>query len=183
MDGDASSGRKVLMGRIGAAHGIKGEVRVQSFTDEPMNIAAYGPLDTDRPGVSVRFAALRPAGKGMLVARIEGVADRTAAERLNGVSLYLDRSLLPAHEDEDDFYLADLVGLEARLTDGSIIGRVNAVHNHGAGDILEVGNPRSGDSFLYPFTRAVVPEISIAKGYLVIEPPAETEIGEAEEPD
>lgn len=182
MDGGASSAKTVLMGRIGAAHGIRGEVRVQSFTADPMALGDYKAFSTGRPGLSLRILSLRAAGKGMLVARIEGVSDRDAAERLNGVELYVPRADLPAHEDEDEFYLTDLVGLEARLVSGQIIGTVAAVHNHGAGDILEVREPRTNDSFLYPFTRAVVPEVSIGGGFLVIDPPIEAEPGE-EEPD
>ncbi|MGV3651263.1 MAG: ribosome maturation factor RimM [Devosia sp.] len=169
------------MGRIGAAHGVRGEVRVQSFTEDPMALLSYRSFETPRAGVSLVLVGLKPVGKG-LVARFEGIADRTAAERLNGLDLLVDRSRLPKAEDEDEFYLADLVGLSARLVDGREIGAVTAVHNHGAGDIIEVGDSRTGDSFLYPFTRAAVPEIRIAEGYLVIDPPVEAEPGE-EEPD
>ena len=108
--------------------------------------------------------------------------DRSGAEKLNGVELFVDRSLLPEPEDDDDFYHADLIGLAARLADGTQIGVVAAVPNFGAGDLLEIRDPRSGDTYLYPFTKAVVPEIRIAEGYLLINPPIEAEPGE-EEPD
>src|SRR5690349_17914984 len=98
------------MGRIGAAHGIKGEVRVQSFTEEPLALKGYGPFTTNRPGLTIEIENARGT-TNMLVARIKGVPDRTAAERLNGVELYVDRALLPEPEDEDDFYHADLIGL------------------------------------------------------------------------
>jgi 16S rRNA processing protein RimM len=169
------------MGRIGAAHGIRGDVRIVSFTEDPMALAGYGPFDTNRPGLVVEIASARPGGS-TLIARIKGVFDRTAAEQLNGVELFIDRDRLPATGDEDDFYHADLVGLEARLTDGTVIGKVHAVPNYGAGDLIEVRDPRSGDTFLYPFTKAAVPEVHLKDGYLVIDPPTEAELGE-EEPD
>jgi 16S rRNA processing protein RimM len=169
------------MGTIGAAHGIKGEVRIASHTQEPEAIADYGPLQTDRPGLVVTIEAAR-LQKTVLIARIKGVRDRNAAEALNGVSLFVDRSQLPEIEDEDDFYHADLIGLDARLESGVSIGAVSALFDHGAGDILEVRDPRSGDTYLYPFTRAVVPSVRIAEGYIVIAPPLDADPGE-EEPD
>ncbi len=171
----------LLVGRIGAAHGIRGEVRIAPFTQNPTDIAAYGPLHTDREALSVSIVAVRVQGNGV-VARLKGVDDRNAAERLNGVSLFVPRTALPDPEDEDDFYHADLLGLKVRLEDGTEIGEVLGLPNYGAGDILEVRDPRSGDTFLYPFTRAVVPKIDIEGGYLVVSPPIEVEPGN-EEPD
>ena len=179
--GIATSGSMILMGRIGAAHGIKGEVRIQSFTEDPMALVDYGPLATNKPGLTVTILSARTT-TNVLVARLDGVNDRNEAEKLNGVELFVDRSLLPEPDDDDDFYHADLIGLRARLADGSEIGVVSAVPNYGAGDLLEIRDPRSGDSYLYPFTRAVVPEIRVAEGYLLIDPPIEAEPGE-EEPD
>jgi 16S rRNA processing protein RimM len=169
------------MGRIGAAHGIKGEVRIRSFTEDPLALADYGTLDTDRPGLTVTIVSAR-AGPDMLIARIEGIGDRSAAEKLNGVELYIDRDRLPAPEDEEDFYHVDLLGLRAQLADGTTLGEVTALPNFCAGDLIEIRDTRSGDTFLYPFTREVVPEIHIAEGYLVIEVPIEIEPG-GEEPD
>lgn len=177
----AGDGARLLIGRIGAAHGIKGEVRLHSFAHNPADIGAYGPLATDRPGLTLVIEVVRPAGGPMLIARLRGVADRTAAEKLNGVGLFLDRAALPATED-GDYYHADLIGLKARRTDGTVIGMVVGVPNFGAGDILEVRDELTGDTFLYPFTRATVPEVNVAGGYVVIEPPVETEPG-TEEPD
>lgn len=177
----AAPTNRILMGKIGAAHGIKGEVRITTFTGEPEAIASYGPLDTDRAGLTITIEAAR-LNKNVLVARVKGVGDRNAAELLNGVSLFVDRSRLPDPDDEDDFYHADLIGLDARLDTGVSIGEVSALLNYGAGDLLEVRDPRSGDSFLYPFTKAVVPTIRIADGFLVIAPPLDAEPGE-EEPD
>ena len=172
---------RLLLGKIGAAHGIKGEVKVASYTEDPTGLAGYGPLSTNRPGLTVEIVALRPTGNG-LVARLKGVADRTAAERLNGVELYVDRDKLPEVDDEDDFYHADLIGLEARLSTGTVIGKVSAVPNFGAGDLIEVRDQTTGDTFLYPFTRASVPEVHVKEGYLVIDPPVDADPGD-EEPD
>jgi len=177
----AAPANRILMGKIGAAHGIKGEVRITTFTGEPEAIASYGPLDTDRAGLTITIETAR-LNKNVLVARVKGVRDRNAAELLNGVSLFVDRSRLPDPDDEDDFYHADLIGLDARLDTGVSIGEVSALLNYGAGDLLEVRDPRSGDTFLYPFTKAVVPTIRIADGFLVIAPPLDAEPGE-EEPD
>ena len=177
----ADTSSRILMGTIGAAHGIKGEVRIASHTQEPEAIADYGPLQTNRPGLVITIESAR-LQKTVLIARIKGVRDRNAAELLNGVELYVERSRLPEIEDEDDFYHADLIGLDARLDNGVSIGAVSAIYDHGAGDILEVRDERSGDTFLYPFTKAVVPLVRIADGYLVITPPLDAEPGE-EEPD
>jgi 16S rRNA processing protein RimM len=178
--GDISP-KKLLMGRIGAAHGIKGEVRIQSFTDEPLALLDYGPLTTNKPGLVIEIETAR-ATTNVLVARLKGVTTRDAAEKLNGVELFVDRAKLPPPDEDDDFYHADLIGLDARLGDGSVIGQVTAIPNFGASDLIEVRNARTGDTFLYPFTKAVVPEIRLAEGYLVIEVPIEAEPGE-EEPD
>jgi 16S rRNA processing protein RimM len=176
-----ASPKQLLMGRIGAAHGIKGEVRIQSFTEEPLALKDYGPLATNRPGLVIEIEAAR-ATTNVLVARLKGITDRNAAEKLNGVELYVDRDRLPPPAEDDDFYHADLIGLEARLDDGTVLGQVTAIPNFGASDLLEVRAARTGDTYLYPFTRAVVPQVRIAEGYLVIEVPVEADPGE-EEPD
>jgi 16S rRNA processing protein RimM len=166
-------GNRILMGRIGATHGVRGEVRIQSFTEDPLALASYGELETNRPGLTVIIEAARTA-TNVLIARLRGITDRNAAEKLNGVELYVDRSNLPEIVDEDDFYLADLVGLTARLIDGTELGQVLAVPNYGAGDILEIGGAGL-ETRLIPFTRAAVPEVHIAEGYVVVDPPAEVE--------
>lgn len=175
----AEKSNRILLGTIGAAHGIKGEVRVTSHTQDPEAIASYGPLDTNKPGLTITIESAR-LQKTVLIARLKGVRDRNAAELLNGTELYIDRARLPDPDDEDDFYHADLIGLDARLETGVSIGKVTALHNHGAGDILEVQDERSGDSFLFPFTKAVVPTIRIAEGYLTISPPLDADPGEEE---
>lgn len=176
-----ASPKQLLMGRIGAAHGIKGEVRITSFTEEPLALKDYGPLATNRPGLVIEIETAR-ATTNVLVARLKGVTDRSAAEKLNGVELYVDRDKLPPTSNDDDFYHADLIGLEARLIDGSVLGTVTAIPNYGASDLLEVRDGRTGDTFLYPFTKQVVPEVHVADGYLVIEVPLDSDPGE-EEPD
>ncbi len=171
----------ILLGTIGAAHGIKGEVRITSHTQDPEAIASYGPLSTDRGTLTITIEAAR-LQKNVLIARLTGIRDRDAAEKLNGISLFVERDKLPEPDDEDDFYHADLIGLDARLDSGVSIGRVIALHNHGAGDLIEVQDELKGDTFLFPFTKSVVPTIRIADGYLVIAPPLDAEPGE-EEPD
>lgn len=161
----------ILMGRIGAAQGLKGEVRINSFTQDPVAIANYSPLETDRDGLIVTITAARPH-KNLVIAAIEGVGDRTAAEALNGVRLYVPRAALPEPEP-DEFYHADLIGLAARDTAGKTLGSIAAIFNHGAEDMLEIA-PETGQPILVPFTRAAVPEVNLAGGYVVVDPPAET---------
>ncbi len=167
------------MARIGAAHGIKGEVRVKSFTAEPLELAAYGPLEAV-DGRRFTIEAARPAGASpdMLVVRFQGVADRNAAEALNGLELTVPRERLP-EPDEDEFYHADLIGLDAVTPSGAPLGTVVAVPNYGAGDLLEIAPPR-GPSLLIPFTRAAVPEIDLSARRVTVDPPAE--VGEHDAP-
>jgi len=153
------------------AHGVRGLVRIKSFTEAPGDIAAYGPL-SDEAGA--RSFAVRVTGeaKGAILAAIAGVADRDAAEALKGTRLYVDRAALPVPVDAEEFYHADLIGLMAEDRAGRALGRVVAVHNFGAGDLLEIA-PEGGQSLLLPFTKAAVPEVDLAGGRLVVEPPAE----------
>jgi 16S rRNA processing protein RimM len=163
----------VLVARIGAAHGIRGEVRVKAFTADPAALAGYGPLEAP-DGRSFEIEALRPAAgtsPDMLVVRFRGVRDRNAAEALNGLDLSVPRDRLPAPDTADDFYHADLIGLEAVTIDGARLGTIVAVPNYGAGDLLEIA-PAAGATLLVPFTRAVVPEVDIAAGRVVVDPPA-----------
>lgn len=157
------------MGRIGAAHGIKGEVRITSFTDDPLAIADYGALDTDRAGLTITIAKAR-LSKNVIIATLKGVSDRNEAEKLNGVSLFVARERFDA-PDEDEFYHADLIGLEVRLADDSVLGKVTAVTNFGSDDLLDVKLKDNGKSIYLPFTRNVVPHVYIGEGYLVAVPP------------
>ena len=162
------------MGRFGAPHGVRGELRLQSFTGDPLAIADYGPL-TDKSGKKTfTLLNLRPQGKDMLVVRLKDVDDRDGAQALNGVELYLARDKLPA-PDPEEFYLADLEGLRAETATGEPIGRVVALRNFGAGDILEIAPASGGDTLMYPFTKAVAPIIDLASRRIVVEPPTETE--------
>ncbi len=164
----AGAARRVLMGVITGAHGVRGLVRVKSFAAEPAAIAAYGPLE-DEHGERRFVLDLRGAVKGVLIARLDGVTDRNAAERLKGTRLYLSRAALPEPEAEE-YYHADLLGLAVELKDGAPFGRVRAVHDFGAGDSLEVERP-NGRVVMVPFTRAAVPVVDIAGGRLVVDPP------------
>jgi len=158
----------VLMGVITGAHGVRGLVRVKSFTAAPAALAAYGPLE-DVSGER-RFALeLAGAVKGVLLARVPGVDDRNTAERLKGTRLYLPRAALP-DPGEEEYYHADLLGLAVVLKDGSPFGTVKAVHDFGAGDSLEIERP-DGVVVLVPFTSASVPAVDIKAGRLVLEPP------------
>ncbi|MGO9675249.1 MAG: ribosome maturation factor RimM [Methylocella sp.] len=164
--------RRLLVGRFGAPHGVRGEVRLQSFTGDPGAIAGYREL-SDASGAR-RFAikSLRRVKDNLFVAKIDGIADRSSAERLTNVELYLSRASLPAPAEEE-FYLADLIGLAALDESRTPMGRVANVLDFGGGDILEIAPPGGGETLLFPFTRAVVPEIDIAGGWLVIAPPVE----------
>jgi 16S rRNA processing protein RimM len=162
----------ICVARIGAAHGVRGEVRLWTFTEEPLAVLHYGPLTTRDGSRSFEVARAREA-KDHLVATIKGVTDRNAAERLNGLELYVSRDRLP-ETDDDEYYHADLIGLAAETAAGEPLGRVVAIHNFGAGDIIEIA-PASGSTLLLPFSNAVVPTVDIAGGRIVIEPPAEIE--------
>jgi 16S rRNA processing protein RimM len=158
---------RLCVGIITGAQGVRGAVRIKSFTAVPEDVAAYGPV-ADEAGQ--REFVLHPVGraKGVVIATIACVADRDAAERLKGVRLYVARDKLPA-PGEEEYYHADLIGLAAVLRDGTPLGRVRAVHEYGAGDSLEVLS-ESGVTVMVPFTRAAVPEVDLAAGRLVIEP-------------
>ncbi len=166
-----------MLARLGAAHGIRGEIRLKSYTGDPADVADYGPLQAP-DGRTFVIAAIRPVGDDMFVVRLDGVPDRTAAEALNGVELSVPRARLPEPE-EDDFYHADLIGLAAVSPAGEPIGTVTAVHNHGAGDLLEIA-PAAGEPLLVPFTRETVPTIDIAAGRIVVIPLPESEDDEDE---
>ena len=155
----------VCLGRVVGAHGVRGIVRVQSHTANPDDLAAYGAL-SDETGT--RHFALTVAGhvKGLVLARIEGVDDRDAAEALRGTDLYIPRAALPPTEDEE-YYHADLLGLRAESEDGTALGQVSAVHDHGAGPIVEI-QPPDGPSTLVPFTREHVPAVDIEGGRMVV---------------
>jgi len=160
----------ICIARIGAAHGVRGAVKLWTFTEDPLAVKAYGPLLTKDGARSFEVATAREA-KGHLVATLKGIATREDAERLNGLELYVAREKLPATE-EDEYYHADLIGLAAVNAASEPIGRVTAIHNFGAGDIIEIA-PAHGATMLLPFTNAVVPSVDLAAGRVVIELPDE----------
>ena len=158
----------LLLGAIGAPRGIKGEVRIKSFTANPKDIAAYGPLWDEKAARTFRVKVVGET-KGHLIARIDGVSDRNAAEALKGTRLYVPRDVLPP-ADDGAFYHVDLIGLRAETTKGEFLGEVQAVFDHGAGDVLDIGGgPYKG--LVVPFTLDVVPEVDIKTGRITIEPP------------
>jgi 16S rRNA processing protein RimM len=161
--------KRVCVARIGAAHGVRGEVNLWSFTADPLAVTQYGPLESGDGAQSFEIEALRP-GKSCLVARFAGVTDRSAAERLNNIELFVPRERLPSPE-ADEFYHADLVGLLVMDRNGVELGRVVAVQNFGAGDLIEVAPIAGGDTVLLPFTEAVVPVVDIAGGRALANPP------------
>ena len=160
--------KRVCVGAVAGAHGVRGAVKIKSFTDNPEDVARYGPLE-DESGERQFTLRLTGAGKGVLIGQLSGITDRNQAEAARGLRLYLPRAALPPTE-EDEYYHADLIGLEAVLTDGSVVGPVRAVHDFGAGDTLEIAR-REAPPLMVPFTRTVVPKIDLAAGQLVIDPP------------
>ncbi len=164
----------VLMGVILGAHGIKGDVMVKSFAENPADIAAYGPLFSADHNRQFKLRIVRETHKGLTV-HIEGVDDRTAVEALKGTELYLPRERLPKPET-DTFYHADLIGLRAVDVNGTTLGTVTAVQNYGASDILEIERADQSDVDLIPFTNACVPDVSLQNGTVTIMPPDISEV-------
>jgi len=156
---------RVRVARIGTAHGIRGEVRLWSFTADPLAVATYGPLETKDGARRFTIEAARP-GKEFLVVRIAGISDRNAAEKLRNTDLFVPRDRLPTIEEANTFYHADLVGVT--------LGKVIAIHNFGAGDIVEIERVAGGPALLLPFTETTVPTIDIEAGCIVVVPPIET---------
>ncbi len=168
-----SARRRICLGLVTGARGLKGEVWIRTFTAEPADIAAYGHLTDEAGARRLRLQVTESRGARVL-ARIEGVDDRAAAEALRGTRLYVDRSALPV-PDADEFYHADLIGCMAVVAGGTAgssdsIGRISAVHDFGAGAILEI-DVVPGDSLMVPFTKACVPEIDLGRGRVRIVPP------------
>ena len=163
---------QICVARIGAAHGVRGAVKLWTFTEDPLAVKAYGPLVTKDGARQFEVTHAREA-KGHLVAALKGIATREEAERLNGVELYIARDKLPA-TDENEYYHADLIGLDAVNAANEPLGRVIAIHNFGAGDIIEIA-PAHGATMLLPFTNAVVPSVDLAGGRVIIELPDEIE--------
>ncbi|HEX3864401.1 MAG TPA: ribosome maturation factor RimM [Stellaceae bacterium] len=160
--------KRICVGVITGAQGVRGAVRIKSFTAEPADVASYGPVE-DESGVQHLTLRLIGNAKGVVVAKIAGIEDRDRAETLRGLRLYLPRAALPPPGDEE-YYHADLIGLDVELADGTPVGRVRAVHDFGAGDTLEIERP-VGQPVMVPFTRAIVPVVDLADGRMVLAPP------------
>ena len=163
------SDQLLLVAQVGGAHGVRGELKITTYTADPMAVAAYKMLmrQDGSPGLAITSA--RPS-KGGIVARVKGCDDRNAAEALRGLKLFIARDVLPPPE-EDEFYLADLIGLSVETAAGEPLGKVKDVRDFGAGDLLEI-QPRAGQTWWLPFTREAVPEVRIAQGKVIAAPPA-----------
>lgn len=160
---------RICVGTIAGAFGVQGEVRIKSFCSDPEAIASYGPLYSEDGSRSFTLKLTRPVA-GALGARLSGVTNKDQADALRGVNLFVDRTKLPSLPD-DEFYHTDLIGLEVRDTGGVLLGTIRAVHNHGAGDLLEVMGPGRKQPLLIPFTPACVPTVDLALGRAVADLP------------
>ena len=170
---------RLCVGVVVGARGLKGELRIRSFTAQPADVAAYGPVEDESGTRRLRLTVTGQGtgrGRGVVTARAEGVGDRTAAEALAGVRLYVVREAMPA-TDADEYYHADLLGLRAERADGTEVGRVTGVFDFGGGDLLEIAGKEG--TLLLPFTRAAVPLVDMESGRLVVEPPVEVTMPDA----
>ena len=160
---------RICLGAIAGAFGVAGEVRLKSYCAEPTAIADYGPLYTQDGARSFKITLTRPVAGG-LGARLTGIATKEQADALKGTQLYADRTRLP-HLPDDEFYHADLIGLAVQDTGGAALGTVQAVHNHGAGDILEISAPGRKSALMVPFTLAAVPTVDLTSGKIIVDLP------------
>lgn len=169
-----ASNTLIEIARVAGAFGVRGEVRVTAYSDDPLALKGYGPL-MKRDGTTALTLTAARLHKGGLVVRAKEVASKEDADAMRGLRLYVPRAALPAPA-EDEFYLADLIGLEARGPDGAALGRVKAVQDFGAGDILEIAPPEKGPTWYLPFTRHAVPELHISEGWLLAVRPDEVTV-------
>jgi 16S rRNA processing protein RimM len=163
----------IQVGRVAGAFGVRGEVRLTSFTAEPLALVDYKTLvrEDGSPGLTLTSGR---AAKGGVVVRAKEIETREQAEALRGLKLYIPRDRLPAPE-EDEFYVTDLIGLSVETADGDALGRIKSVQDFGAGDLLEVAPAEGGATWYLPFTREAVPEVRIADGVVVAVKPDEVE--------
>ncbi len=159
----------ICLGAFAGAHGVRGEVRVKTFTQDPMDLAAYGPVQTEDGAQHFEITAIKPDKLGARV-RLAGITTREQAQSLKGTRIYIARTALPASDDDDDFYHADLLGLVALDAQGNAWGRVIGVHNFGAEDLLEIQPDDKSDTQFIPFTKEYVPEIRLDKNALTALP-------------
>ena len=163
------SGSRICVGAIGGAYGVRGEVRVKSFCAVAEDIETYSPLTSDDGKQTFHLALIRPAKNGF-VARIAEVASKEDADALKGTQLFADRAQLPSLPD-DEYYHADLIGLQVLDAGGTVLGKVKSVLDHGAGDLLEIKRPGSSETVLLPFSLAAVPTVDLASGRIIADPP------------
>jgi len=160
---------RVVLCVVGAPHGVRGECRVKSFTENPLAIADYGPLFAE-DGRMFEITSGRLLKDDMLVVAFKGVTDRDSVQKLTNLPLFVARSALPPTEGEDEFYHADLIGLEVMAEDGTPIGTLIAIQDFGGGDILEIRPITGGPTWLQPFTRLAVPQITLSERRIIINP-------------
>ena len=165
--------RLILVGQVAGAFGVRGELRITAYTDDPLSLLHFSPLKREDGSTALTLTGGR-AAKGALIARAGEAETREQAQALRGLRLYIERAALPEPED-DEFYLADLIGLAVRSPSGAVIGRVRSARNFGAGDLLEIEPADGGPTWWAPFTKAAVPELRLAEGLIVVARPAETE--------
>lgn len=168
--------RLILVGQVGGGFGVRGEVRVTAFTADPLALTEYGPLLRADGSAGLSLISVRPDKNGV-VGRAREIATKEEADALRGLKLYVPRDRFPEPE-EDEFYLADLIGLEVRGVDGGVMGQVKSVQNFGADDMLEISPAAGGPTWYLPFTREAAPELHLADGWLLAAPP--NEVGERE---
>jgi 16S rRNA processing protein RimM len=168
---------RICVARIGAAHGVRGEVKLWSFTQDPAAVADYGPLEMQDGTRRFEIESLRPA-KDHFIAKLAGIDTRAAAEALCNLDLYVPRERLPAIEEADTFYHADLIGLAAETTEGGVLGTVKALHNFGAGDIIEIAPAGGGETLMLPFDETTVPTIDLQAKRVVVAVPVKSEADE-----
>jgi 16S rRNA processing protein RimM len=166
---------RILVGVLGAPHGVRGELRLKSYTQDPLAIVDYSPLEDPSGRRKFVVVAARPVKDDMLVVRLEGVEDRDAAAALTNTRLFVPRDRLPPPDDEDEFYHADLIGLSVETVEGEKIGTIQAVLDFGAGEILEIRPSDGARAFMLPFTKDVVPNVDVKNGRMIVTIPAEVE--------
>ncbi|HEY7458616.1 MAG TPA: ribosome maturation factor RimM [Xanthobacteraceae bacterium] len=162
--------KRIRVAKIGAAHGIRGEVRLFVDADDPRAVKKLGPLEDESGAREFRIVDLRETN-GRLIARFDGVSDRNAAERLTDIELFVPRERLPKQKDANTFYQADLVGLRVETKDGAPLGTVAAIQNFGAGDLLEIRPVSGGTTFMVPFVEQFVPTVDVEGERIVVDPP------------
>ncbi len=162
---------RVCVGKIGAAHGVRGEVRFFAYTEDPRAIRTYGALEDESGARKFEVVSARE-GNGHLVVRFKGIDDRNAAETLTHIRLFVARDRLPERKDDDTFYQADLIGLRVETKAGEHLGEVIAVPNYGASDLLEIRPVKAGQTLLIPFIDEFVPVVDVQGGRIVVDPPA-----------